>query len=328
MSAPQTPARPIPWNGEQIKQPGIYAGVPIETYHGDPDLLPGPRLSPSAMRTITADSPGAYWIRSIYNPLRVKEEPSRALAVGSAAHCLLLGESEFWQRFAVRPERFDSWRTKEAKEWRQAAWDEGLIVLEPSDIETIRGMAGLLPWQKGMPESGLRNSRYVELGLMEGDAELTIVDRDDETGVWRTVRPDLLSRSSGIIVELKTTVEADPGRAIWNFGYHQSAAAMAEVVPRATGWPGATVVFVFIQKVPPYRVSIHELTEDADPVSGKPIDPYDIGRRQNRKALRTFSKCMETGVWPAGDGEARAERMPGWLASKIERELEIEEASA
>ena len=72
----------------------------------------------SGRRTVFIDSPAHYWVSSHLNPNRVEESQNEALILGRAAHHLLLGESDFSRLFSVRPDRWDSWRTNDAKAWK------------------------------------------------------------------------------------------------------------------------------------------------------------------------------------------------------------------
>lgn len=244
----------VEWDGRRITRPGIYAGLPIEDYHDRTDLFDGPSISSSGLRTIQREGPAAYWIGSPLNPDRVPGPHKAHFDLGRAAHTLLLGEHDFSERYAVRPDQWSDWRTKAAKEWRDAQREAGRTVLEPRDLETIRGMAGLLPWQRNMPESGLANSELVRLGLLEGDIERSVLWRDEETGVWLRARPDVIPRASGVVADLKTIGHGTPERAIFEHGYHQQAALVAEGLERVAGLVVESVVFVFVQTAPPYRV--------------------------------------------------------------------------
>ncbi len=103
--------------GVKITVPGCYAGVPINVYHGA-DLCFGRSISSSGLRKIIGESPAHYWCESPYNPNRVEQKETDALALGRAAHHLLLGEDDFNTHYIVRPDKFDSWRTTAAKEWK------------------------------------------------------------------------------------------------------------------------------------------------------------------------------------------------------------------
>lgn len=313
----------IDWDGRQITKPGIYRGVPIRTYHEDPNLLDGPSISSSGLRTIFSRGAAAYWCTSPLNPLRIKKPEPDYFSLGRAAHTLLLGEEGFRGQYAIRPAIWKDWRKSEARQWRDLMRDAGLTVLTPEDIETIRGMAGLQPWQRPesgatVPESGLANSRLVrDGGLLEGHVELTMVWRDEATGVWVRSRPDVVPVHDGMIVDLKTSGTADPSRALWKYGYHAQGALAGEGLARLAGIEMTSFVLVFVRTSEPYAVTTHELVPFRDPDTGEDVDPIAIGREQNRKALDIFARCLAERSWPAADGEAREERVPLWYRREI-----------
>lgn len=305
-----TTATPIE-DGEIIEAPGCYA-MSLDHYHGN--CCAGPSISSTGLRTIAdpTQGPAAYWTTSPLNPHRIERETKSYLALGHAAHTLILGEQGFAEQYSVRPAEFRDWRTKAAQEWRDAEIAAGRTVLTPDDIETIRGMAGLLPWQQpssgwSVPESGLSNSRYVKLGLLEGEIERSLIYRDAETGVWVKSRPDVLPTASRIVADLKTTTSQAPDRAIWEYGYHAQGAVVRSAMKAVLDAEMEEFFLVFVQAVPPYRVTIREIAR---------VD-LDAGAIQNRQALDVFARCLEAREWPAGDGEPRKAKMPAWYEARL-----------
>lgn len=318
------------WDGHTIAEPGIYAGIPMGAYHGRPDLCAGPSISSSGLRTIYRDGAAAYWMRSLYNPRRLPEEEKDHFNLGRAAHTLLLSEAGFWDQFVIRPDVYPAtpkrkgdpveerkWtlQANYCKEWEEERKAAGLTILTSGHLEQIRGMAGLLDWQRDMPESGLANSAALSMGLLNGLVEHTIVWQDAETGIWLRARPDLIPTDT-IGADLKTTATTDPHKAIRDFGYHAQAALIADGMA-AVGMEMSTFVNVFIATTPPHRVQVVEMTTYQAP-DGSVVDPIDVGRRENRVALRTFARGMRTGQWPAGDGEVRELRLPDWYRRQVE----------
>lgn len=305
-----TTAIPIA-DGEIIEAPGVYA-MSLGWYHQS--CCAGPSISSTGLRTIADPSkgPAAYWTGSPLNLHRIPREEKAYFSLGHAAHTLILGEKGFAEHYAVLPEQFPDFKTKAAQAWRDEQFAAGRTVLKPADIETIRGMAGLLPWQQpssgwSVPESGLANSRYVKLGLLEGEIERSLIYRDEVTGVWVKTRPDVLPTASRIVADLKTTTSASPDKAIWDHGYHAQGALVREAMKRVLDADMDEFYLVFVQATPPYRVTIREIAR---------ID-LDTGTLQNRRALDTFARCLERKEWPAGDGEPRPAKMPAWYEARL-----------
>jgi hypothetical protein len=292
------------WPGAPIRDPGIYAGVPIEVYHGAA-LCNGPSISSSGLRTIENESPAHYWCRSPYNPDREPEEPSDALDFGKAAHVLLLGESGFREHFALRPAEWSDWRTAAAKQWRDDMRAAGRTVLTPDQVDVIRKIA-----------RSLERHPVIAGGLLNGEIEQTMVWKDPVTGVWLKARPDALPRDR-MLVDLKTCASADRqsvSRALADHGYHMQLALAGMGLEALTGEaPGNDdYVLVFVEKAAPYAVNI------------KPIDAEAIwyGRRQLRRAIDTFARCLESGEWPAYGDDLSPVYLPAYYQKRLEQEAE------
>jgi len=301
-------------DGEIIDAPGVY-DVGIDWYHDQ--LCSGPSISSSGLRRVFR-SPAHFWLESELNPSRVAPAEPQHFSLGRAAHHLLLGEGEFSKHFVVRPSKWDSWRTNDAKAWRDEAQASGLTVLTPDDIEAVRGMAGLLPWQAGMENCGLLNAPEFVRNALGGQIEKSLIWKDEGTGIWLKSRPDAIPTDSGIFVDLKTTTAVDDhslANTVLDYGYHVQAALAGMAADKVLGLEMTDFAFVFIEKKPPYSVSIKTLSED------------DIirGEHQVFAAIRIFARCLETGVWPgptAGQADAQRLSLPDWGRKAIDARLE------
>jgi hypothetical protein len=299
----------IKWDGQPISKPGIYSGVPMDVYHGA-NLCENPSISSSGLRKIVNASPAHYFCGSPYNPDRIEQKETEALTFGRAAHHLLLGEDDFNTLYVVRPDKWDSWRSDAAKQWKAAQEAQGRTVLLPGQLETIRGIARSLGYHP-----------LIDAGILNGAIEQTIVWRCKDTGVWLKARPDAIPNDAGDFADLKTTISvqsADLARAIAEHGYHQQAALIAAGWHALTGNDIASFSFVFVEKSPPYCARIITLKDD----------DLARGERQNFVATKIFADCMASGEWP-GPGGADAEylALPTWAQTRIDHQLELAEAS-
>lgn len=296
--------KPIIWNGKPIGSPGIYDKVSMAAYHSG-DLCDGPSVSSSGLRTLWNQSPAHYWCNSPLNPNRIEQSDTEAFTLGRAAHHLLLGESHFSTMFISRPEKWDSWRTKEARAWRDEQIAEGRTVLLDSHLEQIRGMA-----------RALAAHPLIANGILNGGIEQTYVWRCSETGIWKKARPDATPNESGDFCDLKTTpsvMTEDLQRSIAEYGYHMQGAMICEGWHAVTGSTASSFTLAFVEKKPPYCVRIVTLRDD----------DLARGEQLNAAAMRVFARCLETGEWP-GPGRADAEYMslPGWAQGRIDHQLE------
>lgn len=290
-----------PWDGKPISAPGIYSGVPSSVYHGA-DLCAGPSISSSGLRAIFANSPMEYWIESPLNPRRIEPKEKEAYILGRAAHHLLLGEGHFGRSFAARPERLNgtAWNgnRNDCKEWLELVAAEGLQVLTPGQIETIKGMAGLLPWQEGLEDSGLANNAMVRAGALSGLVEHTIIAKDEETGIYLKSRPDILPPDSSEFNDLKSSASVDFDslqRTISDYRYDMQAGLADLCLQQAAGRRFTSFAFIFVGKSPPHAVQIVEIkTADMEEAA------VDL-----RVAIQTFARCLETNRWPGPGGGKR-----------------------
>lgn len=292
-----------------IREPGIYRGVSMERYHAA-DLCDGPSISSSGLRKLFSESPAHYWATSPLNPDRVETDESPALVLGRAAHHLLLGEDDFSTLFIARPDRWDSWRTNDAKAWKAQQEADGRTVLLPSELGVIRGMA-----------RALAAHPLVRAGILNGEIERSLVWKDQHTGIWLKARPDAIPNDSGDFADLKTCASVQTEaleRTIVEHGYHQQGALIAEGAGILLKKPISSFSLVFVEKTPPFCVRIVTLKDD------------DLARggRQNRAALNTFATCLRQGEWPGpGTNDAEYLGIPSWHQKKIDDALSLMESA-
>ena len=115
-------------NAPLITAPGAYSDISAEDYHRNADLLPGPSISSSGLKTITAKSPRHYWFDSPLNPDRPAEKDKPHFAIGKAAHDLLLLSERWPECYHVLHPDFNGNATKAQADWhaeRDAARETG-----------------------------------------------------------------------------------------------------------------------------------------------------------------------------------------------------------
>lgn len=287
-----------------ITEPGVYADVSMEDYHGQ--LTDTPSISSSGLRTIDAHSPAHWWHGSYLNPDREIKEPTDAQIFGSAAHAIVLGDEAFEARHALSP--YPKFRSGEAKAWRERQQAAGKYIVKAktyAELERLR--------------DAFRSYPLVQAGILEGEVERSLVWRDEETGVWLKARPDVLPRA-GFIADYKTTVSAHPRdiqKHVADNGYHVQLALVREgllalgiVDPRNV--TDLTFALIFQEKTPPYPVCHVEI--DADFLYR--------GSQIVRRAVRKFAQCLDENVWPGYEPPTHAVNAPVWLARRYEAEEE------
>jgi hypothetical protein len=290
-----------------ITKNGIYSGIPLDTYHEQLCWLPS--TSSSDLRTLMSESPAHCFCTSSLNPEREEEKDTSAMALGRAAHHLLLGEDEFSTLFIARPETFagKDWQgnRKECREWIEKQTNAGRTVLKSDQIKAIRGMA-----------KSLAAHPLVKSGILNGEIERSMFVLHKETQIVVKTRPDAIPTDSGDFSDLKTTSSVrfdDLQRTIAEYGYHQQAALVGWTYQQLTGRPMTSFSFVFVENKPPHCVRVVTL-KDAD---------LARGHDQNMTALRIMRRCLDSGVWPGpGDyNEADFIELPTWKQTRIDTDL-------
>jgi hypothetical protein len=313
-------------DGQKVTEPGIY-DLPISRYHSQ--CCDGPSLSSTGIRRIL-QSPAHFWKHSELNPNRVEEDDKEAFILGRAAHHLILGEREFSRHFVIRPDTAPDGRAwngnnNSCREWLADRVGEGLTVLTPAQVERIRGMAGLLPWQVGMTNCGLKNTPLVMAGALSGEIERSLFWKVGS--VWLKARPDAIPGDSDDFSDLKTIsprgseglTDRDLERAIRESRYFVQGAMVGMGARAVLQRQMAGFHLIFVD------------TGDVHAVSPVTIDDDDLirGERSVFVAIKIFERCMETGVWPGPTArQADARKMPvqAWGREAIDRHLDTLEA--
>lgn len=311
------PAKP-----SKITQNGIYAGVSMSVYHSD--CCAGPSVSKSALKWLLpwqGGSPKAFWGRWNCNPDHINLEPTKALKFGKAAHCLLLGDEAFNERFAIRPDYYPSdsnrpeaerrkWNgnSHDCKAWLEWAAAHDLTVITSDDIDLIRAMA-----------ADARTHPLVEAGALSGRVERTMVARDPVTGIWLKARPDSIPTIDGMFADLKTAADLSEGflsRQIGDAGYYLQG-AMIRMICRLLGIPFEEFWLIYVLKDPVPDTAAVRLSE------------FDLDRGEAviRWCLHTIKACMDAGEWPGAQPFRSGERdasMSPWAASRIDDFLDTQ----
>lgn len=270
-----------------ITEPGVY-DLPVEEYFADP--VEGGSLSNSGMRRLIPPSCPAKFRWHADN---AGEEHAPHFDMGSAAHKLVLGKGA-----AIVVVDAADWRTKAAKEQRDAAYLAGQIPLLAHDYQTVCDMAEAL---NAHPVAGKI------FDPTKGKPEQTIIWRDERTGLMCRALLDWLPNSGRAIPDFKTAQSAYPEdfrSPADRYGYAQQAAHYLAGV-KALGLAGDDAAFVFVvqEKEPPYVVSVIEL----DSMSLR------IGEQRNRAALSIFQWCTEAGEWPGYGDDVALVSLPNWV---------------
>lgn len=229
------------------------------------------------------ESPQLYYRKT--NGL-IEDTESPALALGRAAHCLILeGRMAFNEHYLVADgpinaktgEPFGK-ATKAYAEWRAQ---------QSKDVISCRDYGFITKLQESVWKSDAATV-LLEEGWPEG------VLRAEYCGVPCQIRMDWFSDRHGLI-DLKTCdtlkwFESDCRR----FGYICQLAFYRAIIREATGVI-VPVSIIAVEKNEPFSTGVWEIMPEV----------LDQAEQINEAALKHYRQCRETGAWPTGYEEPR-----------------------
>lgn len=286
----------------KIDKPGIYE-ISLNDYHNDPCAEVS--ISSSGLRRIENGCPKLFWVDSPLNPNRERFTKPE-FEFGRATHDWLLQKDQFWD-FNYVLSKDCNLRTKVGKAEREAALVDGKTVIRHEEFQAVQAM-----------HDEVKEHEFAGAAFENGQAEPTLIWKDQETGVWLRCRPDFLPAVGDWIPDYKTAVSAKPSefqRAVWNHGYHMQAALYLEGIEAVTGKPPRNFFFVAQEKKPPYIVSIIALDRIA----------IEWGQLQNRRAIRVFADCLERDHWPGYSSRVEQIGLPTFAEYQLQTRHEAGE---
>lgn len=276
-----------------IDKPGKYK-ISFEEYLADP--CPEPSLTRSTIKTLIEHTPRhAFYGHPRLNP-NLKKDEAVKFDFGTLAHALFL---EGVDR-AVVIDAAD-WRTKAAKEERDAARENGLIPMLADQYAEVKAMVyaaneALADWEG----RGLQ--------IADGEPEATYIWHE-KNGVWCRCRPDW--SMPGLWIDFKSTqasadterynrIATDTGLDIQDAFYRRGGKAIDGEEPR--------FVFMTQEIYEPYLCSFFELD----------MITRDMGEDKVRRSIKAWGKHLKTGEWPGYGANTHTMEFPGWALAAWE----------
>lgn len=259
------------------KFPSLELGMPAEFYHADPSPLPS--LSQSCAHTLVSKSPLHAWLG---HPRfgGASRDATRSMDRGTLVHRLLLHAGA-----QVIILNADDWRTKAAREQRDAGTAAGFIVCLQKEhdaaVDAVKHFAHQL----------------VDFGIkLDGVSEAVVFwteTADDGTEVPCRLMTDHWSPTQGRIFDVKNARTANPqklDRYMFEFGCDIQAAAYLSAFTKLYPERAGRLDFwnLFCEFEPPYCLT--------------PVVPassmLELGERRWRRAINTWARCMKANSWP------------------------------
>lgn len=240
-----------------------------------------PALSASGLKELQK-SPAHYRTACL-----IAREETPAMRLGTAVHCAVLEPERFVAEYVGV--NLDL-RTKGGKAMRDEILAAGQTVLTPDDYTTVMQMRDAV---LAHPTAGAL--------FRDGRSEVSVFATLDD--VPCKCRPDWL-RDDGLIVDLKTAITAHPrdfGRTVANYGYHLQQHHYLRVCLSA-GIAVTRFLFVAVEKLPPFGVSVHLLDDAA----------IALAANQHDRLLELYRRCRDANHWPCYPDDICITSLPAW----------------
>lgn len=266
---------------ERIKaqKPTVIHGMSAARYHSDP--CPVPSLTASIAHVLTSKSPLHAWSQHPRLGARPRS-PQAGMDYGTIAHALLF---DMMHELVVVDA--DDWRTKSARDQREAARVTGRLAVLQHEVAEVREAVNAL------------RRRLEGLGIvLKGKSEVSIFwqeTADSGEQIQCRARLDhlIIEPLRARIIDLKTCRSAHP-RACEShaaeYGYDIQAAAyrsaIQHVYPSLAG--REEFHFLFAELEAPFALTPAELDGSF----------RVLGERRWRRAVNTWASCMRSNTWP------------------------------
>lgn len=231
--------------------------------------------------------------------------PTKALIIGEAIHTAVLEPEIFLDTYAELP-KFDA-RTKEGKAKRdEFTAQAGLrTVLDQDDYRTVVNTA----------QAVLSHPQASLIIASATDKETTGIFKDPATGVMCKMRIDGICKDLGIIIDLKTTLDASENefkKSIFNFGYDRQAAFYVHGC-ETLGIKITDYLLIAVEKEPPYALRTYRVLDEV----------IQEAKKENEKLLSIYAECLKNNSWPSYPNFITDIGLPTWAKKQIERSIYV-----
>lgn len=221
--------------------------------------------------------------------------PTEAMLFGSAFHSYALEYHR--NQIAALPEGIDR-RTKAGKQAYAEALEanEGKTIIKAEQYKLLEQMINAI---RAHPAA---EALFKIKGQLR---EASGIYHDDRLDLACKVRPDILSRHNGLIVDLKTTVSAHPDdfrKTIANGLYYLQAYWYTKIAAALDGKPYRFVI-IAVEKSPPFGVMCYEI----DALWLK------IAKEKVEHLLDNFADCVKSNNFPVYGDEIALIEPPAWI---------------
>ena len=253
-------------------QPGVY-DLSNNDYHASNGV------SRSGLSKIKK-SPLHYW-EEYLDPGREREQPGKALVLGSMVHTLCLEPEKFDSEFAVL----------EKVDLRTTAGKQAKALFEERSHGKMIAQQDWYQLAQEISKKVIDHPRFDQL-MYGANIEQSIYWVDEDTGLLCKTRPDIWNAQISVLCDLKTSADSSHeafGYSVKNYDYHMQAAMQIDGVFKATGQniAGKRFCFFVAQTERPHKPYLYTLDERM----------IELGRTEYKNCLKILKKCQESNKW-------------------------------
>jgi hypothetical protein len=276
----------------------IVQDMPEAIYHANQSLS-----STGARRLLESPAKFDYW--------RTHQQPGKqAYDLGTAAHTKILGVGS---GVIAYPDEHITASGSVSTKAATVAWAEeqranGLTPIAPAQARRVDGMA----------EAVLSHETAGPRLEQSGSAEASVFATDKTSAVEMRARFDFLPDLPGnspVAVDLKTSSKPASvdgfTRSVAAYGYDVQEQWYLHALEQA-GHERIPFVFVVVETEAPHLVGAHQLD----------IEWQLMGAAKVRRALDTYARCLDTGIWPGYDPAIQLISPPAWSVYQFEDDYE------
>ena len=259
-----------------------------------------PSLSASIAKIMLQQSPLHAWhAHPRLNPNYQPDEKAE-FDYGTAAHSLLL-EGDETNLVVVQA---DDWRTKAAREARDAARAEGKTPILERQLGKVKAMVYAA-------HAAIAKSELAGI-FAAGQAERVVQWR--EGAVYCRSKLDFLPDDLRLILDYKSTTDASPeafSRQIASLGYDIQASFYQRGVKAELG-EELPFIFMAQEKDEPYACTFHGIAPSMKEIADAKV----------KRAIRLWEECTRTNTWPGYDIRIHWAEATAWQMTQHEQSLE------
>lgn len=266
---------------------GLYIDLPSEKYYSDPGLS-------NSKLGLLKKSPSTFLY---YESRSIPETP--ALIFGRNLHLALL-----------EPKKFESdviaieCSSRTTNLYKNAVEENpGKIIITSGEWEQINDIVCAI-------NSHSLAHEYITLPGNLREASMFY----ERSGIRMKSRLDILNIDDGLIIDVKTTLDAEESSfddAVARYGYYRQCAVYMAAC-EALGIHINKFVLIAVEKSNPIGIGVYDL------------EPYflEIGRYEACELIEQYKHCKETRSWPSyNNNELRTLKVPYWLKKRFEDKL-------